>query len=133
MSKYLALLPLKSPEHLTKTSVLCRERLEYDQDYRIFGQLGDFSHYRNEADGSDIPERPTIKTLPLPPQLWIETYEHGGVVRRREDDWDGELTFVYAGELRKLDLPDDCSPKAKAIKAFIDALPKDTPIVLLWS
>jgi len=114
-----------------ETSVLCYERLSFDQDYRIFGQLTDLSFYHNDGR-PDIPEKPTIKTNSIPPQMWVQVYGDEGIERTREDPYGTELTFVYAQQLKKLKLPDDASPKNRAVKAFVDALPEDTPIILYW-
>ena len=60
----LALLPLRDPKKLCDVSVLCHDRLSFDQDYEIFGQL------TNIGEGN----KPTIKVNPIPPQMWVETY-----------------------------------------------------------
>ena len=131
MSLELVLLPLRGPEEVGSRSVLCYERLRFDQDYRIFGQLTDMSsHCGSGVD--DIPAKPTIRVNPLPPQMWVETYGEEGIKRTREDPYGDELTFVYAQQLKKLKLPRDSSPKNRALKAFVDALPGDTPIILEW-
>lgn len=131
MSLELILLPLQGPEEVDKGSVLCFEQLKLDQDYRIFGQLTDMSSYRDGGD-DDIPAKPTIKVNPLPPQMWMETYGDEGIKRTREDLYGEELTFVYAQQLKKLRMPRDSSPKNKAVKAFVDLLPDNTPIILEW-
>lgn len=121
MSLYLTIFPLSGPEDLTKTSVFPKTQLEFDQDYEILGQLTD------TLDGET-----TIKARPIPPQLWVDIYEEKGRRRIREDRYDEELTFVYAYQLKKLKMPEGASHYAKAVKAFIDALPDDVPIILWW-
>ncbi|TAL49468.1 hypothetical protein EPN83_00375 [Patescibacteria group bacterium] len=118
----LTLLPLRGPQQMGDTSVLCHDRLSFDRDYEIFGQLTDV------GEGN----KPTIKANSIPPQMWVETYEDEGIKRRRDDKYGTELTFVYAERLKKLKVSDDASAKNKAIKAFVEALPNDTPILLLW-
>ena len=118
----LTLLPLRGPREMGDTSVLCHDRLSFDRDYEIFGQLTDV------GEGN----KPMIKANPIPPQMWVETYEDEGIKRRRDDEYGTELTFVYAQQLKKLGVADEASPKNKAIKAFVEALPDDTPIILLW-
>lgn len=115
-----------------ETSVYCRERLSFNSDYRILGQLTDLSSYR-KGGRDDIPEKPTINAQPIPPQMWVVVSEEEGLRRTREDPYGTGLTFVYAQQLKELKLPDDASPKNKAIKAFVDALPPETPIILYWS
>lgn len=117
----LTLLPLQGPREMGDTSVLCYDRLIFDQDHEIFGQLTDC------GKGN----KPTIQANPIPPQMWVETYEDEGIERTREDKYGTALTFVYAQQLKKLKVS-GASLKNKAIKAFIDALPDDTPIILEW-
>ena len=127
MSFELTLLLLKGKEELGSRFVRCYERLRFDQDYRIFGQLIDVSPYC-QSGKSTI----SIRVNSLPPQMWVETYEDEGIKRTRKDPYGDELTFVYARQLKKLKLPRNSSPKNRAIKAFVDALPGDTPIILEW-
>lgn len=122
MGQDLTLLPLKGPRQMAEVSVLCYDRLSFDRDEEIFDQLIDVGRGN----------KPTIKTSPIPPQMWVETYEDYGIKRRRDDKYGIELTFVYAEQLKKLKIGKDANAKNKAIKAFIDALPDDTPIILLW-
>ena len=118
----LTLLPLRGPHEMGEISVLCYDRLIFDQDHEIFGQLIDC------GEGN----KPTIQVNPIPPQMWVEIYGDEGIERTREDNYGTELTFVYAQQLKKLKVSDGASSKNKAIKAFIDALPDDTPIILEW-
>lgn len=124
MSVELILYPLRGPSVLNNTKVLCFDRLGFDQDYRIFGQLKDIS------GGKD--NKPVIQPKPIPVQMWVQMYEDEGIDETREDRYGDELTFVYAQQLKKLEVPEDADPKNKAIKAFIDELPNDTPIILQW-
>ncbi len=113
---------MRGPQEMGGVSVLTYNRLEFDRDYDIFGQI-------IELDDSE----PTIKPLAIPPQMWIQTYENEGIKRTRTDKYGTELTFVYAEELKKLNLPEYVSARNRAIKSFIDSLPNDTPIILWWS
>lgn len=122
MSFDLTLLPLEGPHDLKNTSVFCHDRLSFDRDYEIFGQLTDVG----EGD------KATIKTDSIPPQMWVQTYESKGIQRRRDDGYGKPLTFVYAQQLKKLKVANEASPKNKAIKAFVDALPDHIPIILFW-
>ncbi|RJO59496.1 hypothetical protein C4546_01975 [Candidatus Parcubacteria bacterium] len=118
----LTLLPMRGPRELGERNVFAYNRLRFDPDYSLFGQI-------REIDGSE----PTIKPLAIPPQMWVVSYEDRELDRTRTDGYDSELTFVYAKELKKLKLPEDVSTRNRAIKAFVDALPDDTPIILWWS
>lgn len=113
---------------LNETSVRARDCLRLDDDYRIYGQLTDMSYH----NGEDVPEKPTIVTHKIPLQLWVTIYEDEGLQHTREDAYGKELTVVYAKQMKKLVIPEDASPWNKAIKALIDALPNDIPIILDW-
>ena len=121
MSLNLTLFPLRSPEDLTRTKVLCRNRLSFDTDYEVFLQL----------NGFDGKTKQTIKVQPIPVSLWVESYEDEGVRERRTDKLGREITFVYAGELKTLNVSSSTSLN-KAIVAFIQCLPDNTPILVLW-
>ena len=126
MSTDLTIFPLKrGPRALGEDSVLVVNRLDFDQDYRIFGQLIETGY-----EDKDVPENPTIIPLPLPPQLWVEIYGEEGIRRARGNPFGGQLVFVYAQQMKRLVIPENTSPWNKAIKAFIDALPDEIPIIL---
>lgn len=129
MGTFLALLPLRKKEDLKESCVSCYERIEFDQDYRIFGQLHDLSEYRDSDP--KIPQKPNIKAKPIPLDLWINYYEDEGLNKTREDKWGDELTFVFAEQLKHLNVR-GASAKNKAIKAFIKLLPNDIPFILYW-
>ncbi len=118
----LTLLPLSGPRQLGETFVLCYDRLTFDRDYDIFGQLTDL------GKGN----KPTINANSIPSQMWVEMYEDDGIKKRRTDKYGTGLTFVWAQELKRLKVAGDASPKNKGIKAFVGALPDDTPVILLW-
>lgn len=123
MGLNLTLLLLNRHEQMGYTSVLCSDRLSFDRDYEIFGQL------RGDVAEGNVP---TIKAIPILPQMQVGIYDEEGLKWRRDDNYGDELTFVYAKQLKELSVPDDASPKNKAIMAFVHALPDDTPIILLW-
>ncbi len=118
----LTILPMHGPQEMGEVSILTYNLLKFDRDHDIFGQI-------IELDDSE----PTIKPLAIPPQMWIKTYGDEGIEHTRTDKYGIELTFVYAEELKKLNLPKNVSAYNQAIKSFIDALPNDTPIILWWS
>lgn len=119
MGSDLSLLPLRGPDQLVRVSVGCLDRLSFDRDYEIFGQLID-----------SFGDKPTIQVNSIPPQMWVEG---AGIARTRVDGYGNKLTFVYAQQLKRLLVPSDASPWNRAIMAFIEALPDDTPIILYWS
>jgi len=123
MSLNLELMPLMNYNTLARTDVYCYEVMRFDADYSIFSQLKDL--------GEEF-EKPHIKPMPIPPQMWVTTHANEGTEKGREDRYEEELTFVYVKYLRNLKISDESSPKNKAIKAYIDALPEETPIILMW-
>jgi len=106
--------------------------LKFVTDYRILGQLRDMSAWW-ETD-VEIPAEPTIRSHALPRgiQFPINDDEAGEVLVRGGPSFEEESTFLYASELRALTYPPDAAPWNLAIKAFIEALPDDTPIILYW-
>lgn len=128
----LRLYPLRGPSEMGESEVLCVDSLTFEADYRVFAQLCDASkeiagEFKEALEGREL-----IRTFPIPPQMWVLFYEDEGSSRTREDQYDQELTFAYARDLKKLVVPPDSSAKNKAIKAFIEALPEDAPIILMW-
>lgn len=101
----------------------CHDCLRFDQDYNILGQF---------TDAIDCV--PTIiRGQPLPQDCEIRIYGEEGEETTYYDRSGNPLTYVYAEELkRQLHIPDDVSPWNRAMKAFIDALPPRTAIVLMW-
>ncbi|MDO8600454.1 MAG: hypothetical protein Q7R73_02410 [bacterium] len=131
MSVGLGLIPLQGPQELRSTYTLGLDRLDFTGDYAIFGQLINMSS-RRTGGRNDIPEKPTITTSPIPPQLQVIIHTERGTEYVRKDGYNDGLTFVYAKELKQLRMPGHTSSKNRAIKAFVDALPDDTPIILYW-
>jgi hypothetical protein len=100
------------------------DRLHVGQDYAILGQLTDMI--------DDVPT--TIRGQTLSPETWVVEYNEAEerMMETREDAWGNELTFVYAEDLKRLRMPERISPWNRAIMAFINALPNNTPIILMW-
>ena len=127
MSTYLTLFPfLKGPQALRETFILCETKLEPIQDYSIYAQIDVLSF-------TDESVKPHIKTEVLPAQLWIGVYIDEGIERTRESTDGEELRFVYAQALKKWKIPGDAHWQMKAVKAYIDELPNDIPILLYIS
>lgn len=128
MKLNLDLLPVVGEFYLQTTSFLdqkvvhCHDRLNLDPDNNIFSQLIDC------GEGN----KPTVKINPIPPQMWVETHECGKIRGTNRDKYGNTLTFIYAGEFKDLKFPVSTSQKNKAIKAFVDALPDNIPIILWW-
>lgn len=120
---------LSGPYEVGWESVFLGEHLSFrSNSYQIFAQLRDTKDHEATTRPS-----PTIRPLPLPPQMVVEYLdEEEGLKRGRTDPLGDELTFVYAKDLKRLAVPSDSAPRNLAIKAFIDALPDDTPIILWW-
>jgi hypothetical protein len=127
MSEHLSLYPLlDGPRALQKTYVLLYETLLVPaQNYALYAQID----VLNFVDGS---VKVKIKTKPIPDQLWIEKYGDEGRTRTRDNSYGEELHYVYAEQLKKWHIGDDAHWSTKAVKAYIDQLPNDTPILILF-
>ena len=112
---------LKGPEALTDVHPVCLESLDIERDQFIFNQLDKFGD-----------NHPVIETIQIPPQMWIGVYGEDGFKEIRKDRFDRTLTFTYAKELKKLEIPENAHWKNKAIKAFINMLPDNIPVILCW-
>ena len=125
MSFYLTLhfLTEGGAEGLKRTTIHPTTTILLDQDYSVLEQMGSISEGKAKM---------VIKPKPLPPQLWLETYTENGSKRTREDNYGEELTFVYAEELKKVNMSES-SAFNKAVAAFIKSLPPDIPIIMVWS
>jgi hypothetical protein len=100
----------------------------FTRDYRIFGQ---FSNMPGDATDAARPKH--IEVSPLPGEIKIIVLsEYTEPEHTRTDAAGYDMAMVSAKQLKGLDMPDDTSPNNKAIKAFIDQLPDDTPIILGW-
>lgn len=129
MSLTLTLYPLSDRRKLGDTNIFCYERLKFDDDNRIFGQLTDLSFMTHNES---FPKLPTVKCQEIPPSSFLEHFTEGGLERTREDSYGETLTFVYAKDLKILRIPHDSSDHNRAIMAFIDALSDDIPVILYW-
>jgi len=123
----LQLLVMTGPEVLGVSEFSSYDLLQLYDDYRIYGQLRDMT-----KDDRGIDALPHIVPQILPPQLEIGIWEDEGYRLTRFDADGEELTFVYARQLKELKLQPDTHWRNKAIKAYVDALPDEVPIVLFW-
>jgi hypothetical protein len=89
--------------------------------YSIFAQL-------HEIDGHPAP---SIVPQSFHEKVKLVRYNDEGESQTEVDHLFGEpLKYVTAEQLANLDIKEN--PYHKAIKAYIDALPRDTRIVLFW-
>ena len=100
-------------------------QLTMHRDYRVFGQLDERCR---ESD-----DMPMLETLPIPASFQLITCDDEGEHPSREDTQGRPLRYIMAGELKKLNVPSDSEPPNQAIKAFVDGLSDDIPIVLYWA
>lgn len=129
----LALIFLRGPWELEESVVVGEERIKFVDDLRIFSQITrSTAYHRLDNHGHETATGPTIKSYPLPPQMWLEVYIGREVWRTRKDPADEELRYTFVGELKKLAIPADAAPKNKAIKALLDSLEDTIPVVLDW-
>lgn len=123
MSVDLAIFPLKNRDQLSEKDVCIYNCLRFETDYSINCQIHEIDGYEN---------KPVIRPKKIPLKMLVHIYEDEGIFSTREDCYGDELTFAYAKEFRKVKFSNHTSPFNRAIKAFIDALPDDTPIILYW-
>ena len=130
MSIHLQLLVVKEEADLQSEAITTFDRVELDQDSRVFKQIANLDSRRGSRP--KLTTFPTIRTHPIPEQSWIvESYE-GKESKTREDVYGYELRFSYAQDLRKLALPEDSTQGMREVKALIDSLPDQTPIIFMW-
>ena len=120
----LKLIFLRDQTEVAKDEIFVRDTLEFESDRRILDQFE--SPYREPT----VPV--TVTPQPLPPRTRLVIYEEAGELRRSADRYGTPLTFVFVRELRVLRLPLNPHLKNIAIKAFIDALPAEIPVILWW-
>ena len=97
-------------------TILCRNRLDFDRDPRIFEHIE------------------SLKVHPIPSHTRFEisaghTSDSNG---RRDDNLGDELTFVYPYELLHGLKVEDTSLWNQAIVEFVEHLYIGTPIILFW-
>ncbi len=129
MSVDLIIMPLRNAGEL-KGHVLGFSRLEFDTDYRIFAQI---ANVEGKSTFPDEGVEAIVKTYSLPHGVKIETYESWGIKKGRKNGYGEEMVYTTAGEMKKIQIPKVISDRNKAIMAYIQALKKDTPIILEWS
>lgn len=100
-------------------------------DYRIFGQIIDMS-FRRERGDLEIPAKPTLSSHPLPPGVVVVEIVDDHVKTTRRDKYDQPITYTTVDEMKRLAFPPDTGVANKAIGAYINALPDDWVIILLW-
>jgi len=119
MDVYLNLIALKGPEDLQR-EVIVENSLTVRPDWKIFEQILSPGGIKTTVTPEEfLLKRPSLETL------WE-------ITATRRDAFGRELTFSWAKDLRNLEWPEDTSPINPAIKAFIEALPDNIPIILFW-
>lgn len=122
MSLMLTFYPLSGPQDLRVDEIFCRDQLSIYSDDEIEKQI---------PHGSAHPTS-EVQTMPLPRDLWIVHREDSGVIKRRTDPFGAPLTYAFASTLKKLKL-DPRMRTHRPVKAWIDALPDDVPVILYWN
>lgn len=106
-----------------------RTRLLFTRDYRIFGQFSNFP----ESPESPPAQILQTKTLPDGFTVGISSEEDGVTFGRfGHDEEFGEINWIYAGDLKRLLIPEDTSSVNKGIKSYVDQLQNDVPVLLRW-
>ena len=79
------------------------------------------------------PVGPSVTLQTIPQEMFVVVHNDRLRGKIRSDVYGGELTFVEAGELNKIALPNSISPWDRAVMAFVSTLPPKTPIILYWN
>jgi hypothetical protein len=121
----LTLLPKRHPS--INDWILCHDRLSLDSDYDLFARLG---HPRFEGEGRRVTPHPT------PPE-WtkIQVYGDDGIEVMTTDAYGNPLTFLYAREFFDTGAwpwMTESSDWNVAVREFVRALPRETPVILWW-
>lgn len=99
------------------------------EDYSILEQIGPEVEPGEVVPYSDIPASgPKIATQRLSEEIEVEVFTEKGIEKSRG----GDIAFVYAKELKRLEIPKDAHPWNKIIKAVIDALDDEVPVIIEW-
>lgn len=95
------------------------------EDSRIMDQ---FDNYHDPSG-----ETPNVRTFPLPPGSTVSIENNEVWQRVRTDGFGDTVHFTFVEQLKKLVLPEDnVDPRNSAVKAYVDAMPDDIPVVLFW-
>lgn len=140
MSKNLDLLVLNETAMPADGWLLPHSRLRMGQNYGVIGQIFDLSFMKKDAKPPrpDIPDSPHVATHPLPDAVQIHVLRDKGSEITRTDASGEEMRWAYAEDLATIEVPgpDDeegywpVHARNRAIKAFLEALPPETCIVL---
>lgn len=130
MSYLLSFFSLIEPKELLNGVVYRYDQLSPDQDYLLFGQIE--SLYQGYILDGKKPLR-KIKVEPLPKNCKVYVYTEHGQRKYQTDSYGNPLTIVTAGRLKKLRFPKSSTSRNLAIKAYIDNLPDQHPLILYWN
>lgn len=101
-------------------------RLCMSDDYRIFGQM--IRALEHEAE-----ENVRLEPKVIPEHVKLELTLPGSDLEEvREDAYGALLTYLPAGELKRLVLPADADIVNQATMAYINTLPDEWPVILYW-
>jgi hypothetical protein len=100
-------------------------RLALYRDYPLFSQLG--------ADRHEDPPDVVLNTHDLPDSISFDWYGDSGIATQKMDSYESKLTYVLAGDFKKLNLKENTHEWNVSVINFIRSLAEDTPVVLWWS
>lgn len=121
MGQYLTIYPCRGIDDLSREEFWTHDCLTFEQDCELLDLI---------LWGDD--ERGPVEMFHLPPGLQVVMDEGGEPKRTRRTRHGDDLVFAYAAHLKRLRLSKNASFRDQAIKAYIDALPDDLPIILEW-
>lgn len=130
MSCTLTLFLLPHQDRLKDFQITCGDHKLILNDYSLIGQIFDFS-FHAKIDPT-IPKEPSISTYPLIPGTKVEIFD-GEKMRLTDRNPSGTpITFTWASELKKLQLPQDCPELSfdRATVEFFKHIPDEIPVIL---
>lgn len=105
-------------------------QMVFTRDYRIFGQFSNFPD-----DKSAAMRQGHIKSVASPSTLHVMVAHQDKELGTEYIPVDGKsqtMSIVKAGQLKDLDMPCNTTANNMAIKAFVDQLADDIPIIICW-
>lgn len=129
MSYRLTLIPLDPYSSTSVVDIYSPRVTVPSGDYRILGQIFDFS-FRRDTD-LEVPELPVVRSEELPLGVQVEMVHDDRAVLVTTNKYGEPFRVTTVGELQKVKLPDDSNPFDRAAIAFILALPNHWRVVLV--
>jgi len=97
----LTIMPLRDRKALEETMALGYNRLGFDRDYQVFGQIAD-PNSKSAVPDSGV--KVAVNTHPLPKDMEVWKYEDEGIEKTRQNPYGEEMVYASAEEMGRLNL-----------------------------